>query len=69
MMNKVEAAMAAVTPQTVLAEMHRKQAEPRLGRLNMRNPQRSVRKVTEYLSRSPGMMLCCQSSRTSPSSR
>jgi short-subunit dehydrogenase len=27
-MNKVQAAMAAVTPQTVLAEMHRKQAEP-----------------------------------------
>lgn len=26
--NKVQAAMAAVTPQTVLAEMHRKQAEP-----------------------------------------
>jgi len=27
-MNKVQAAMAAVTPQTALAEMHRKQAEP-----------------------------------------
>jgi short-subunit dehydrogenase len=27
-MNKAQAAMAAVTPQTVLAEMHRKQAEP-----------------------------------------
>ena len=27
-MNKVQAAVAAVTPQTVLAEMHRKQAEP-----------------------------------------
>lgn len=29
--NKVQAAMAAVTPQTVLAEMHRKQAEPGSG--------------------------------------
>jgi short-subunit dehydrogenase len=27
-MNKAQAAMAAITPQTVLAEMHRKQAEP-----------------------------------------
>lgn len=27
--NKVQAAMAAVTPQSVLAEMHRKQAEPK----------------------------------------
>lgn len=31
MMNKAQAAMAAVTPQTVLAEMHRKQAEPGSG--------------------------------------
>ncbi|MFN3668483.1 MAG: SDR family NAD(P)-dependent oxidoreductase [Brevundimonas sp.] len=31
MMNKVQAAMAAVTPQTALAEMHRKQAEPGSG--------------------------------------
>ena len=30
-MNKVQAAMAAVTPQTALAEMHRKQAEPQSG--------------------------------------
>jgi short-subunit dehydrogenase len=30
-MNKVQAAMAAVTPQTALAEMHRKQAEPGSG--------------------------------------
>ena len=30
-MNKVQAAMAAVTPQTALAEMHRKQAEPHSG--------------------------------------
>ena len=29
--NKVQAAMAAVTPQTVLAEQHRKMAEPRRG--------------------------------------
>jgi short-subunit dehydrogenase len=29
--NKVQAAIAAVTPQTVLAEMHRKQAEPGSG--------------------------------------
>ena len=29
--NKVQAAMAAVTPQTMLAEMHRKQAEPGSG--------------------------------------
>src|SRR5690606_31631686 len=31
-MNKVQATMAAVTPQTALAEMHRKQAEPGSGR-------------------------------------
>ena len=30
-MNKVQAAMAAVTPQSALAEMHRKQAEPGSG--------------------------------------
>jgi uncharacterized protein len=30
-MNKVQATMAAVTPETVLAEMHRKQAEPGSG--------------------------------------
>ncbi len=27
--NKVQAAIAAVTPQSALAEMHRKQAEPK----------------------------------------
>ncbi|AQR62477.1 oxidoreductase [Brevundimonas sp. LM2] len=31
LMNKLQAATAAVTPQTVLAEMHRKQAEPGSG--------------------------------------
>lgn len=31
MKNKVQAAMAAVTPQTVLAEQHRKMAEPGSG--------------------------------------
>jgi short-subunit dehydrogenase len=31
--NKLQAAMAAVTPQSVLAEQHRKMAEPRLGRV------------------------------------
>lgn len=30
---------------------------------------RSVRKVTEYRSRSPGAMLCCQLSRAGPSRR
>jgi len=28
-MNKVEAAVAGILPDTMLAEMHRKQAEPR----------------------------------------
>ena len=31
-MNKAQAAMATVTPQSALAEMHRKQAEPGSGR-------------------------------------
>jgi hypothetical protein len=31
MKNKVQAAMAAVTPQTALAEQHRKMAEPGSG--------------------------------------
>lgn len=69
LMNKAQAAMAAVTPQTVLAEMHRKQAKTRDCCLSQPRRQRSVRNVTEYLRRSPGMMLCCQASRTSPSSR